>query len=166
MSVYVGMMGLMFVKCVLSPVFFRVLIIFTLLQAGACSANQGFPVIELTLKGKLYQLEVADTSERKSQGLMFRRSLGRNAGMLFPYDAPVNLKIWMKNTLIPLAVIWLDEQARVIHKKILHPCRIPSCPSFGPQRYSSYVLELHPQELERFKIGDQLIPVLEWRSAK
>lgn len=162
----VGLSGLMWVKTALSFRFAKIVIILILFQSGSCSANQGFPRVELDLKGKLYQIEIADTNERKSQGLMYRRAIGRNAGMLFPYDAPVNLNIWMKNTLIPLAVIWLDEQARVIDKKILQPCRTPDCPSFGPGQLSMYVLELHPSELDRFSIGDQLATIIDWKSIR
>lgn len=163
---YVERLGFMFVKSVLSPGLVRILIILSLLLTGSCSAYQSFPSVDLNLKGKIYRIEIADTFERKSQGLMFRQSIERNAGMLFPYDAPVKLNIWMKNTLISLAVIWLDEQARIIDMNILQPCRTPGCPSFGPLQSSMYVLELHPAEMGRFKIGDQLSSIRGWKSSK
>lgn len=96
---------------------------------------------------------------------MFRQSISRDAGMLFPYEYPVNLNIWMKNTLIPLGVLWLDGQARIIHKQILQPCRTSNCPSFGPDQNSTYALELHPEEIGRFKIGQQLEAIRDWRAA-
>ena len=108
------------------------------------------------LKGKLYQLEIADTVHRKSTGLMYRQHLQQNQGMLFVYQRPGPYKIWMKNTIIPLTVLWLDGQARVIDKKLLTPCAKDPCPSYGPPRLSHYIIELKDSEYERFDVNDQL----------
>lgn len=140
------------------------LILILSLLTTACSASPAFPIIELQLKGKNYQIEVADTPQRKSQGMMFRQSIHPNSGMLFAYETPVNVNIWMKNTLIPLAVIWLDAQAVIMDMKVLYPCSSRNCPSFGPPQASMYVLELHSNELSRFKIGDRLEALQQWKS--
>lgn len=148
------------------PFFARIYLVLLLVLVTSCSADERSPVVDLTLNGKLYHIEIADTPNRKSRGLMFRESIKRNAGMLFPYDTPVHLNIWMKNTLIPLGVLWLDNEARIIYRKILPPCRVANCPSFGPEQPSSYALELHPAELDRFKVGEQLDAILEWDQAR
>lgn len=148
------------------PSYARIYLLLSLFLVASCSADQGANVVDLTLNGKLYHIEIADTQSRKNRGLMYRQSIEKNAGMLFPYDAPVHLNIWMKNTLIPLAVLWLDDQARIIYRKILQPCRTAHCPSFGPEQRSMYALELHPAELNRFKVGEQLQAILEWNKAR
>jgi hypothetical protein len=124
-------------------------------------SEQLFPTQVLELNNKLYKLEIADTVERKTQGLMFRQNLQQNAGMLFVYSNPGNYRIWMKNTLIPLTVIWLDEQAQIIDKKILQPCRSENCPVFGVSRPSKFIIELHPSEFNRFNKGGFLPAIIQ-----
>lgn len=67
-------------------------------------------------------VEVADTVGERAQGLMFRESLDPAAGMLFVYDTPRRTSFWMKNTLIPLDIIFADATGTVIH---VHADAIP-----------------------------------------
>lgn len=122
---------------------------------------QKFSIQEMELNGKRYNIEIADTNKRRRQGLMYRQQLEKNAGMLFIYSRPGDYRIWMKNTLIPLAVIWLDEQAILIDKKILYPCRSNNCPVTAASAASKYILELHPAEFDRFHEGDRLPDILQ-----
>jgi uncharacterized protein len=69
-----------------------------------------------------FSVEVADTGAERAQGLMFRDSLPRSAGMLFVYPGPQRVSFWMKNTLIPLDMIFADAAGRVTR---VHAMAVP-----------------------------------------
>lgn len=68
-----------------------------------------------------FQIELAQTPETRSRGLMFRETLPRQAGMLFVYEHPQRAAFWMKNTLIPLDMIFTDRAGRVtrVHSRAI-----------------------------------------------
>ena len=72
----------------------------------------------LTIKSKTkihhFTVEVAATPEEQEKGLMFRRSLAGDRGMIFPYDPPQEVAFWMKNTLIPLDIIYIRSDGTIV----------------------------------------------------
>ena len=69
-----------------------------------------------------FSVEIVDTEETRALGLMHRERLPRSAGMLFIYDAPTEPSFWMRNTLIPLDMVFVNPQGQVTR---IHPDAIP-----------------------------------------
>jgi uncharacterized membrane protein (UPF0127 family) len=93
--------------------------------------------------GAVYKLELARTPEEQQQGLMFRESLPPSSGMLFLFGEPGVHQFWMKNTMIPLDMIWLDADGKVLFVSAdTPPCKADPCPSYGPSAPAVNVLEI------------------------
>ena len=79
----------------------------------------GLPVIPLriTSLGRThnFRVELARSPQEQARGLMFRTEMGPDEGMLFPYDQPHQLSFWMKNTVLSLDLVFIDEQHRIIN---------------------------------------------------
>ena len=117
--------------------------IISLLNIEATISNDiSFEQKLLVLAGEEYLLEIARSATQRNHGLMFRDHLDERQGMLFIYPRSGNHRIWMKNTLIPLTVIWVDDSNEVIGIKKLFPCEYDPCPSYGVSLPSKYILEL------------------------
>jgi len=100
--------------------------------------------LKMTLPdGQPLQVEIADTPMEQTRGLMFRTDLPEDHGMLFIFDRPGKNRFWMKNTLIPLDILWMDDRKRIIHIEYqVPPCKMDPCPAYGPSAESHYVLEV------------------------
>lgn len=124
------------------------------LQPATTEADDRLVQIRLP-NGSIINAEIADTQRKRAEGLMFREHLPRDRGMLFTFGQAQPWTFWMKNTKIPLDIIWMNEKKQVIH--IAH--RVPicmrtddGCPQYQPNDPALYVLELGSGEAERLKI--------------
>ena len=114
-------------------------------------------------KGQIFQLEIASTPEQWVRGLMFRKSLPENSGMLFMYPREDYYAIWMKNCFIPLDLIWLDSKGRVIYiVENAPPCKKEPCPVYEPMMKARFVIELKSGSVKKLhlKLGDRIAIIL------
>ena len=110
-------------------------------------------------KGRVVIAEIADSPESVQRGYMFRESVAAKEGMLFTFHRPGVHPMWMKNTRVPLDIIWMDADFDVIHiERSVPPCRKDPCPSYGPLRKVSFVLEVQGGSVadNQLAVGDRL----------
>lgn len=128
------------------------------LNLSGCTASGSASII--TPNGAIITIEVANTPKEQEQGLMFRKTLAVNSGMLFIFEQEQFLSFWMKNTLIPLDVLYLDPKAVIVDIQTMPPCspEEEQCPSYTARGRAIYALEINAGEAEKLglKIGDQL----------
>ncbi len=108
------------------------------------------------INGVTIKAEIASTPREKARGLMFREKLAGDEGMLFIYQKEGIYQFWMKNTKIPLDIIWIDKDKKIVFiKKDARPCAT-SCELFSSGINSKYVLEVNSgfSEKNGLKIGD------------
>ncbi len=125
---------------------------------GETQANtlKGPSVIFNTDKGRsVITVEIADSSQERTTGLMYRKSLAEDAGMFFIFDDVKPLNFWMKNTLIPLDMIFFDADYKVIriHKNV-QPCKKDPCAVYSSDKPAKYVLEVGAGGSERMGLKD------------
>lgn len=114
----------------------------------------GSPGPQVCFHNACVNVELALTDRQQAQGLQYRESLDRNKGMLFVFGQPVEASFWMKNTLIPLDMIWIDDMRKIIYiQKNAAPCFKDPCPSYGPQAPAQYVLEVNAGWADAHGIG-------------
>lgn len=91
---------------------------------------------QLRLGDQLLSVEIADTDPLRMQGLMFRKHLGENEGMLFIWPRPQRVAMWMKDTHIPLSVAFIDQDLRIRNIAHMDPLSLQSHPSLGPVQFA------------------------------
>jgi uncharacterized protein len=98
-------------------------------------------------------VEIAQTQGERQRGLQFRRFLKSDEGMLFIFDTSGRHSFWMKNTWIPLDVIWMDDERRIVYiEHNVPPCDIDPCPRYAPDKFAFYVLEINAGVANRLGI--------------
>ncbi|RJG15150.1 DUF192 domain-containing protein [Massilia cavernae] len=107
-----------------------------------CAAGAGaqqparFGNTQLTAGMHLIQAEVAQTDAQRQQGLMFREKMQNNHGMVFVFDQPTSQCMWMKNTLLPLSVAFIDLEGKIVNIEDMKPQTLDSHCSTKPVKYA------------------------------
>lgn len=118
--------------------------------ASSAVSRSDFHAAALFPDGFRIDLEIAANGETRQQGLMYRESLPPGRGMLFLFPTAGEHSFWMKNTLIPLDMIWLDSEGRIVGiRRDVPPCQADPCPSYGPGGVATRVLEIAAGEAAR-----------------
>ncbi len=102
----------------------------------AAAARAQLPVVELAAGMHLVRAEVADSMGARMEGLMHRKSMPEGAGMVFVFDENTPHCMWMKNTLIPLSVAFIDEAGTIINIADMQPHSEQSHCASRPARYA------------------------------
>ena len=130
------------------------------LQAEApVDAGQKLPIsARIIIAGRTIELEVAKTQQQQAIGLMFRTALPDNRGMLFTFEPPQPTKFWMKNTLIPLDMVFLRNGKVEAIAASVPPCTQEPCPTYGPDTAIDQVIELRAGQVAALglQVGETL----------
>lgn len=110
------------------------------LGANAQSGPQKLPTTQLTAGMHLIRAEIADEEGERQIGLMHRPSMPANEGMIFVFERPEVQCFWMRNTLIPLSIAFLDDEGRIVNIEDMKPQSDDSHCSKKPVRF---VLEMN-----------------------
>lgn len=121
------------------------------LAVGCTITSRSEETLVLVIGDACLSVEVVDTPEERSRGLMFRESLDWNSGMLFVYPGPRRMGFWMKNTYIPLSVAFIDEDKKIIAIYDMEPLRYDIV--YSPPFPARYALEVNQGWFEANGVG-------------
>ena len=132
----------------MSPPRLLLLVLMSLLS-GCASAGSW-----VELGGQRYQVEVADDDAERARGLMFRDELAAGHGMIFVHEREEPQAYWMKNTRIPLDILYFDNTRKLVaQQRDVPPCSAGNaCPSYPSNAPARYVLELNAGEAAKLKL--------------
>jgi len=133
----------------------RVLLALFAIAALPAFADAQMRTAVLKIGAHRIKVEVAQTDGEREKGLMFRKQMGRDDGMLFIFDEPAYHAMWMKNTLIPLSVAFLDAQGTILNILDMEPQTLDSHAAAGP---AIYAIETNKGwfEAKKIKAGDRV----------
>jgi uncharacterized membrane protein (UPF0127 family) len=130
----------------------KILSLMMLLILNGCKSPET-KAINISINQHRLSCELAQTQEQLAKGLMYRHQLAKDKGMLFIFSQEYHWPFWMKNTFIPLDIIWMDKDKRIVHtQKNLTSCpkNASHCPTYAPPESvkSLYVLELNSGQID------------------
>ncbi|MFH0877724.1 MAG: DUF192 domain-containing protein [Candidatus Omnitrophota bacterium] len=140
------------------PLFYVSILASFLLCVGFLAFSNFFIPPRVCFGNVCLKVELADTQSERQRGLMFRQQLAPQAGMLFIFPRQDMWGFWMKNTLIPLDIIWLDNQGIVVDiVRDAMPVASEEPPTFKPVAAARYVLEANAGFAQRndIRVGDR-----------
>jgi uncharacterized membrane protein (UPF0127 family) len=130
-------------------------LLITILVCSSCTAQDPYVV----LKGQRFLVELAETSDKQALGMMFRDHLPDDHGMLFLFPVESRRSFWMKNTRIPLDILYFDANRQLLNVAAnARPCRSRNCPRYLSAGPAKYVLELNGGKAAELGVrpGDEL----------
>ncbi len=133
----------------------RILFFSLILFHNLCTAQtQGKKFIKMFLPdGYAITAELAVTDEERQLGLMYRKKINPDQGMLLVFERVNFYSIWMKNMKIPLDILWLDKEKRIVHiERDVPPCKEDPCPTYTSRFPAMYVLELKAGSVKEHKL--------------
>lgn len=135
---------------------FLFLFLASVYSAGAAQTPAKLALITLTAGTQTIKAEIAADDATRQQGLMFREKMGKNDGMLFVFPQLGYHAMWMRNTLIPLSVAYLDDTGKILSVHEMEPQTEISHQAAGPARFA---LEMNARWFSTHKInvGDRIL---------
>ena len=112
--------------------------------------SEALDTIDVAINGQVLRLEVARTTEEQAKGLMHRKTLPENQGMLFPYESDRKLSFWMKDTAIPLSIAFLAADGTI---KEIYDMRPFSLKTVSTRQSVRFALEVNQGLFVRLGIG-------------
>ena len=141
----------------------KILVLFLLFFLIGCAKiiNENSRKISIYNGKNLIELnvEIADDNDKREKGLMFREKLDNNSGMLFVFENENYQIFWMKNTLIPLDIIFIDKSLKIVDIKYAVPCKEDPCALYKSSKPAKYVLEVNGNftTINDIRLGDKII---------
>ncbi|HIH17967.1 MAG TPA: DUF192 domain-containing protein [Nanoarchaeota archaeon] len=147
-------------KYLLIALILLVLMVFVLANylVNSRQESQNTRTITLGKGDKELKVEIADEPYEHARGLMFRESMKDDEGMLFIFSDSEYRTFWMKNTLIPLDIIFIDGDSQIVDITTMQPCEKEPCETYTSSGPAKYVLEVNAGFAEKngLKAGDSV----------
>ncbi|MDQ5981941.1 MAG: uncharacterized protein QG570_706 [Patescibacteria group bacterium] len=120
------------------------------------------PIKIISINGKNYDIWIVEDEDKRQRGLMYVKDMKKTSGMLFIFDSTSIYPIWMKNTVIPLDIIWISEEGNVVFiKENAKPCDSTIdalCHTIIPTSPARFILELNAGQVQKLglKVGENI----------
>ena len=115
------------------------------------------------IRDNCFNVELAQTPDEWAHGLMFRSRMDEDKGMLLILEKERDYSDWMKNTLIPLDILWINQDKEVVYiSNNTPPCKMDSCPVYTTERKARYILEVNGGIVNRtgISVGDKATVII------
>ena len=134
-------------------IIYYIIFIFACLIYSGCQSDNKY--VKVQFGKQIFKVETAVTETQRSNGLMHRRSLDADSGMLFVYSYEQQLSFWMKNTLIPLDIAFIARDGHILNIESMEPLDESTVASDGK---AMYALEMNRGFFEKYdiKVGDRI----------
>ena len=135
---------------------FVIIILYSFLIFKSCISAAGNKNDKIIINGNILNIEIAETEKQRNTGLMNRKTLDKNSGMLFVFESDRKLSFWMKNTYIPLSIAFINSDGIIKEIRNMEPLSFESIVSKNNVRYALEVNRGYFQE-KNIAEGDKVI---------